>query len=51
MVMSLPVLPLGTRSVSVALQQQKSVLMSMAHVTTKDHADIPGLGCHLSHSQ
>lgn len=34
-VMSLPVLPLGTMFVSVALQQQDSVLMSMTHVTTK----------------
>lgn len=33
---------------SVAMQQQGSVLMFIAHITNKDHADIPGLDCHLT---
>jgi hypothetical protein len=32
---------------SVAMKKQRSVSMSMAHITTKDHVDIPGLGHHL----
>ena len=36
---------LGATSRSVAMQQCESVLMSMAHITTKDHAESPGLGC------
>lgn len=32
---------------SVFLWQPVSVLMSQAHVTTKDHADVPDLDCHL----
>lgn len=33
---------------SVAMQQQGSVLMSVAHITTKIHEVIPGLGCCLA---
>lgn len=30
------------KDMSVAMQQQGSVLVSIAHVTTKDHMDFPG---------
>lgn len=36
-----PVLPLRVRSVSVAMQQQGSVLMLVAHITSKDHVELP----------
>ena len=36
---------LRTVSGSVALHKQGSVLMSMVHVTTKGHVEVPGLGC------
>ena len=29
------------------MQQQGVVSMSMDHITTRDHVDIPGLGSHL----
>lgn len=29
------------------MKQQRSVLMSMAHGTTKGPIDVPGLDCHL----
>lgn len=32
-------------SVSMTLQHSVSVSLSMAHVTTKDLSDVPGLGC------
>lgn len=38
-----PVLPLRAISVSVAMQHPRSVLMSVAHIITKGHVDIPGL--------
>lgn len=37
-------LPLKAKSGSMAIQQQRSMIMSLAHVTTKDHGDIPRLG-------
>lgn len=42
---SQPIL-LRTMSASVTVQQQRSVLMSLAHTTTKDHEDVPSLGSH-----
>lgn len=36
--------PPRAMSEPVALKQQGSVSMPMAHVTTKSHADVPGLG-------
>jgi hypothetical protein len=47
MVTCCPVLLLKVMSGSMALQQQRSVSMSGANVTTKGHAGISGLGCHL----
>lgn len=49
LVKSHPVLPRKAMSGSEAIQQPRSVLMSMslADVTTKDHADISGLSCGL----
>lgn len=44
-VMSRPMLPLRAMFEFVALQQQESVSMFMAHITTKDHVDVSGLGC------
>lgn len=43
---SQPVLLPKAMSVSVAMQQQASVLISMARITTKDHVNFPGLGDH-----
>lgn len=37
-------LPLRATSGSVVTQQQGLVSMSVGHVTTKDHVDVPGLG-------
>jgi hypothetical protein len=42
-----PVLPPRAMSGFMALLQSGSVLMSMAHVIIKGHADVPCLGCHL----
>lgn len=41
------VLPLKAMSESMALQEQRSMSMFMAHATNKGHVDLPGLGCHL----
>lgn len=43
MVMSPPILLLRARSGSVVLQQQGPVLVSVSHIATKGHGDIPGL--------
>jgi hypothetical protein len=40
MVRSQPVLPLRATSGSMVLKQQGSVLMSVAHVTTKGHVNV-----------
>jgi hypothetical protein len=42
---SQPLSPLKTMSRSMAMQQQGSVSMSLAHITTKEqgHKDVPGL--------
>jgi hypothetical protein len=45
MVKSWQVLTLRAMAGSVAMQHP--VLLSIAHVTTKGHADVPGLGCYL----
>lgn len=45
MVKSQSILPLRVMSWSIGIQQQKSVLMSIPHITTKDQIDIPGLAC------
>jgi hypothetical protein len=42
-----PVLPLRAMSGPVAMQNQGSVSICVTHITTKGHADLPGLGCHL----
>lgn len=49
MVKSQPVLPLRALSGSVVIQWQGSVAVavSVAHITNKDHGDVPGLGSHL----
>jgi hypothetical protein len=47
MVKSQLMLPLKSMSGFVAMKQQGSVLMSMVHITTKDHEGIPDLGCYL----
>lgn len=44
MVKSQSMLPL-TMSGSMAVQQQGSVSMPMAHTTTKNHVDVPDLDC------
>lgn len=46
-VISGPLLLPRAKPGSVAFLQQGSVLMSVACITTKDHADLLGLGCHL----
>lgn len=47
MVQSQPMLPPRAMSGSVILKQQGSVLMSIAHFTIRDHADVSGLSCYL----
>lgn len=42
-----PVLLPKAMSGSLTLQQQRSVLMSVAHATTKDHVEVPSLRCYL----
>ena len=42
---SQPILPLRVLSGSIDMQQQQSVLMSITHITTKDHTDVPALAC------
>lgn len=37
-------MPLRAMSGSVAMQQQGAVLMFGAHITTREHGDIPGQG-------
>ena len=41
-VRSQPKLLLKTMSISVPIQPQGSVSMSMAHITTREHGDVPG---------
>lgn len=36
------VLPLSVFSGSMAMQQQGSVVMSVTHITSEEHADVPG---------
>ena len=40
---SQPTLPLRVMATSVVMQRQIFVLMSMAHITTRDHGDVPDL--------
>ena len=40
-------LPPRAMSGFMALQKQGSVLVSVAHVTTKGYVDVRSLGCHL----
>lgn len=47
MVKSLLTLLLRIMSVSLVMQQQGSVSISKAHITTKGLVDAPGLDCHL----
>jgi hypothetical protein len=47
MMTSGPMLLLRAMSGPMVLSQPRVLLMSEACVTTKGHADIPGLGCHL----
>lgn len=42
-----PMLLLRTISESVAIQWQGSMSMSVAHITTRDHGVVQGLGSHL----
>lgn len=44
---SQPMLPLRATSGSMAKQQQKSLSMSLAHITAEDYADVPAHDCHL----
>ena len=44
-----PMLPPGALSEFVLLSQPGAVLGSKAHVTTKGHDNIPGLGCCQGH--
>lgn len=40
-----PMVPLRTMSGSQVMQQQRSVLMmSLVHIITRDHEDVPDLG-------
>lgn len=39
------ILSLRAMSGSMAMQQEDCVLMSITHVITKDHMDVPGLAC------
>lgn len=50
MVTTRPELLLRTMSVSVALPQPVSVLMSMTPVTIKDYLDAQGLSCRLGYA-
>lgn len=43
-VKSQPMLPLSVLSGSIALKQQGSVVMSITHIISKEHANIPVLG-------
>lgn len=43
---SQPELPLKAMSGSVAMQHQRSVSMSMAHITVREYEDIPGWSNH-----
>lgn len=47
MVKSQNTLPVRAMSATVAVQQQGFVLMSIAYITTEDHAHVPGLGGNL----
>lgn len=40
-----PMLPLRVTSGFIAMQLLGSLSMPVAHITTKNHADFPGLGC------
>lgn len=45
LVKSQSMLLLRAMSGSVTMYPQGSVSVSVAHITTKDHAEVPGLGC------
>lgn len=44
--MSQPKLFLRAMSELMVTQWQELVLMSMAHITTREHGDVPGLAIH-----
>lgn len=44
-----PVLPLKAMSGSMVMQQQGSVSISVDHITTKGHEDVPGLAATWDH--
>lgn len=46
MVRSQPEMLLRVMSESMVTQQQGSVSMSMAHIITREHRDVPGQGSH-----
>lgn len=47
MVKHQPALPRRAMSGSMAMQWQGLVSMSMVHITTREHRDVPGLGSKL----